>query len=320
MISKKKKDTILKKFWKDNNHFADLFNTVLFHGKQVIVPEELVEKDSDVSSFLNMKNYSETLERYRDVVKKSQNGIEYAVYGVENQMSVHYAMPLRNMVYDALEYLKEYEELAHQNKEKKNLKDSAEFLSGLKKTDRLHPVITLVIYYGEESWDGPLSLCDMLQIPEHLRGLVSDYQMHLLQIVDTGKYQFQNEDVQTVFEVSRNILQRNFAEIEEKYGKRWISPLVRVCIGAITNYEQIINAAEQEGEETNMCRALEELKEEYRIKGRAEGREEERAGILGTMLKNGMTAEELAGYAGIALEEVLKIQEKMTEELQIVSA
>ena len=61
MISKKKKDTILKKFWKDNNHFADLFNTVLFHGKQVIVPEELVEKDSDVSSFLNMKNYSETL-------------------------------------------------------------------------------------------------------------------------------------------------------------------------------------------------------------------------------------------------------------------
>ena len=37
-----------------------------------------------------------------------------------------------------------------------------EFLSGLKKGDRLIPVISLVIYYSPDSWDGPRTLHEML--------------------------------------------------------------------------------------------------------------------------------------------------------------
>ena len=33
--NKIKPDTILKNFWKDNHHFADLFNAALFEGEQV---------------------------------------------------------------------------------------------------------------------------------------------------------------------------------------------------------------------------------------------------------------------------------------------
>ncbi len=36
-----------------------------------------------------------------------------------------------------------------------------EFLSGFWKTDRLIPVITLVIYFGADDWDAPLSLKEM---------------------------------------------------------------------------------------------------------------------------------------------------------------
>ena len=67
-------------------------------GEKVIDPDKLTEKDSDVSDILKMKEHSETLERYRDVIKKNLDGAEYVIYGIENQMSVNYAMPLRNMV------------------------------------------------------------------------------------------------------------------------------------------------------------------------------------------------------------------------------
>ena len=36
-----KTDTVLKNFWRDNARFADLFNTVLFDGDNVIKPEAM---------------------------------------------------------------------------------------------------------------------------------------------------------------------------------------------------------------------------------------------------------------------------------------
>lgn len=50
--NKIKPDTILKNFWRDNHHFADLFNAALFDGEQVLNPDDLLEVDTDVSSFL----------------------------------------------------------------------------------------------------------------------------------------------------------------------------------------------------------------------------------------------------------------------------
>ena len=51
------------------------------------------------------------------------------------------------------------------------------------KTDRLHPVISLCVYYGEKEWDGSFSLTDMLVIPEKLKMLVSDYKMNIFKYV-----------------------------------------------------------------------------------------------------------------------------------------
>lgn len=116
------------------------------------------------------------------------------------------------MVGDALSYLKEYKEITKKNKDEKNLETSEEFLSGLKKTDRLHPVITLCVYYGEKEWDGVGSLKEMLTYPEDLADLVSDYKMNLIQLRDSEGLEFRNKDVQTIFEVSLLIY-------EKKYGK-----------------------------------------------------------------------------------------------------
>ena len=44
----------------------------------------------------------------RDVVKKTAYGVDFVIWGIENQQRIHYAMPLRHMIEDALSYLKEY--------------------------------------------------------------------------------------------------------------------------------------------------------------------------------------------------------------------
>ena len=54
------------------------------------------------------------------------------------------------MIGDAFSYLKEYKEL-EANKKYKNYKTKHEFLSKFQKTDRLHPIVTICIYYGEDS-------------------------------------------------------------------------------------------------------------------------------------------------------------------------
>ena len=54
------------------------------------------------------------------------------------------------MIADSLIYLKEYNEITAKNRNGKNFDTSDEFLSGLQKSDRLHPVISLCIYYGKE--------------------------------------------------------------------------------------------------------------------------------------------------------------------------
>lgn len=108
-------DIIVKEFWRNNERFADLFNAVLFKGKCVIKAENLQEIDTDVSGTIRVQEYKETLKRARDVVKKYYNGVEFNILGLEMQEKVHLAMPLRTMVYDALGYIKEYNEFKSNN-------------------------------------------------------------------------------------------------------------------------------------------------------------------------------------------------------------
>ena len=193
--------------------------------------------------------------------------MEFAIVGIENQEEVHYAMPLRVMIYDALGYLKEYKDLSR-SYEKGELATSSEFLSGMKREDRLHPMITIVIYYGEEAWDGPLSLWDMLEpVSEDVREAVADYPMNLLQVCSSENYHFANEDVQTVLEISRQIQAGDFEKLKGQYGNKKIRGELLRVIGAVTSSKELMEQAEEKQEVFDMCRSLELLKEQGKEEG-----------------------------------------------------
>lgn len=230
--------------------------------------------DTDVSSLLRFNGHAETVQKILDVVKKTAYGIDFVIWGLENQAKIHYAMPLRHMIGDAFSYLKEYNEIVARNKLEKSFETSDEFLSNLKRTDRLHPVISLCIYYGENEWDGPFCLTDMLEIPENLKTLVSDYKMHLLQVRTSNFLKFQNTDINTVFDISRSIYNHDYLKINNLYHTQNISSELGMVIGAITESQQLIDHAldsELHGGEINMCTALEELRNEGIQEGEIRG-------------------------------------------------
>ena len=125
------------------------------------------------------------------------------------------------MIYDALGYPKEYQEINRNHKEQDIKPSRDEFLSGMRREDRFHPIITIVIYYNEKEWDGPHCLSDMMiELPPEMKDVFSDYKMNLLQVSKSDKYIFSNEDVQTVFQITRHIYEENYDEIRLIYKDR----------------------------------------------------------------------------------------------------
>lgn len=263
-----KADVIFKTFWRQNDRFASLFNTVIFGGKEVVKPEALEEIDTDISNTLTFGKYKETLARTRDVVKKAVYGIGFVVMGIENQQEIHYAMPLRVMIYDSLGYLKEFQEIVKHHRKTGDLSSTGEFLTGMCQEDRLHPIISIVIYYNESPWDGPVCLKDMvIKMPREIEQAFSDYKMNLLQVSASEQYQFQNENVQTAFETARYLYQGAFDKVQKQLGNRKIPSDVGAMIGVMTNSKLLIEEAIESRGRIDMCTALEQLEKKGEARG-----------------------------------------------------
>lgn len=103
-------DTITKDYMRDPIVFADAFNKFLYHGKQVIHPQNLIEIDTiEIVVPYGVDGASVPEQKYRDVLKlvMTDGNTAYGILGCEDQDTIHYAMPVKNMVYDAMQ-------LAHQ--------------------------------------------------------------------------------------------------------------------------------------------------------------------------------------------------------------
>ena len=183
-------DAESKKYMSDNARFADAFNYFIYDGKHVVDPKALSPLDPTEIVVPYGNETRVPVQKYRDVLKLWRAMTDgkniYAVLGSENQANVHYAMPVKNGLYDFMNYAKQVEEAKksyqHQNKDQEKVRlTSAEFLSGFRKDDRLIPVITLAIYFGVSDWDGPMSIHEMLNTKdEQLLQFLPDYRINLI--------------------------------------------------------------------------------------------------------------------------------------------
>lgn len=279
-----KKDTITKDYMKDNAVFADVFNHLMYEGKNVIQPEQLRPFDTTTVVVPEDKdNLYLPVQRIRDQFKGvslMEDGEKvYLLLGIENQSELHYAMPIRNMLYDAMEYTAQIEEKSkiNDNKRRQGLKEkisSGEFLTGFYKNDILIPVVTLVVYFGADVWDAPRNLHEMFDVrnKEVLR-YVPDYKINLIvpaEMTDEEIDQFQTNfrEVMLFLKYSKDKAHLKKLISEDSHFRNIDSKTARV-ISTITGSELKLEYAE---EEINMCQAIDEMIEDGREEGRREGR------------------------------------------------
>ena len=273
-----KPDTVLKNYWSNNEQFADLFNAVLFSGRQVIRPEELEDVDTEESVVMEHREYAKSVSSVRDVIKirkiSTEFGAEFVMIGMENQEHIHYAMPMRIMGYDYSAYKKQYDIIAGKHRRGKGLSED-EFLSGMKRTDRLVPVITMVIYYGEKPWDGATTLHGMLDIPEEIAAFVNDYKMLLLE-ARNADLQFHNVNNRDFFHLL-GILRDKSGTLHERKQKaiqyareNEVDRNVVMTVAGATNCRINYDEFGRKGD-ADMWTIFEETREEGREEGRAEG-------------------------------------------------
>ena len=252
--------------------FADFVNGSLYQGRGVIKPEQIEE---------NQTVYSGE-GKTRDILRKVCRGGSYLLIGVENQEAVHYAMPVRCMEYDVLEYKKQLKKLQAKYRKTKGETghglSGAEFLSGMKKEDRLDPVVTIVFYHGTEEYDGCRTLRDMLSLGkenEIFGQYISDYHINLITLKELEEENFQTGVRELVGILkrrkSKEALQKYCRENEERM--RELDEETFDTINIMIDREELLKQKEcyKEGEKLNMCKAMEDWKEELLKEGLEQG-------------------------------------------------
>lgn len=277
-----KPDVVLKNYWRDNEKFADFFNAVLFGGEQVILPDELEERDTDESVITKHGRYAKSIEAYRDninICKKSlAHEVELVILAIESQEYVHYAMPMRVMGYDYSRYKRQYDKNALKYKKPGDITHE-EFVSKMKKTDKFIPVITVVVYYGVKPWDGALSLYGILDIPDDMKPFVNDYKMHLVEARENDLV-FYNMDNIAFFDMMKIILDKNATgekakkELIEYAAEHQVDETVIMTVAGAANCAIDYNASTKKKGEAAMKNLFEKIAEDSKAEGRAEGRAE----------------------------------------------
>ena len=271
------KDSKAKEYLSDNMRFSEICNYVLFDGEKVIKPEDLKECDTtEVLSVFGIDKKQIVKQKWRDLLKSvsvKHTGQMYVILiGAEAQTDIHYAMPVKTMIYDALNYGEQVNEAKKCHWKNKDYRSSDEFLSGFTLDDKLTPVITITLYLGTTQWDGPRSLAEMMpQMDERILPFINDYRINLLnplEITDFSKFE---TGLRPLFELLKN------ASDEEKLNDLITKDetFTRVDVETVAAINLFVGTDikyDEKEEVVNMCKAWDDHKKLGIQEGMKQGR------------------------------------------------
>ena len=261
-----KKDIGWKSYFQDNRRYADMINGLGCGGKQFVRPEDLHEADTELKG------------KSRDLLRKTAFGMNFAIIGIENQDEIDYEFPLRNLHYEVNQYEKQAARIRREVKENAKGLSAGEYLYRFKKESKLYPVLTFVLYTGEEPWDGPMSLSDILDftdIPRELKDKVADYSINLVDIrrlEDTSVFQ---TDLKHVFDFIRCAEDKkklvDLVNSEPYYRNMDEDALDVVSLYAKSKELIAMKKYMNEGGRWDVCKGIRDLMEDSKAEGREEG-------------------------------------------------
>ena len=226
-------DTTCKQLLRDEECFADLCNYAFFQGRQVIKPEELVSRENDLSTLIGNVDDPTEIKRYRDVVRKAGIHGDYVIIGVEHQSTFDKNMLFRILNYDATTYINQVES-----------------------KKEVYPVGSFVFYTGDEEWKLPETLKETLKsIPSEMEPYINDWRLPVIDLKTMDARKLTNRRLKDVVEISQSMFAGSYEGLREN---RKIETESFVMAATFTR-TNIRREDLPEGDEINMCKAMDQL-------------------------------------------------------------
>ena len=270
-------------YFKDPRRIVDFLNEMVFHGRQVITEDNLLEKNPVLHNVYREKNKVVAIENTPDLsVAVTWKSLKFQ-FMIQIQTLEHYAMPVRLLHEKGIDYYNQWKKLQKDHKNCNDLKDNAERLSGMKKTDHFYPVLQIVIYFGQEHWRAAFKMDDLTganDFPEELQKLFSETPMLLFEVYYFKNIHWFQTDLQQVCGFlqrtnDKTALQEYVKANEEVFSKleEDTFDLLTVMSG-IRAMKLIKRDVETVGGEFNMCKAFDDMMRDSKQEGIREGRRE----------------------------------------------
>ena len=256
--------------------FADIVNVLVFDGEEIVHPDAL--EASNLRSQYKAASDGKLHEQERDVVKYWKEGdMRIGLIGLENQTKAEREMVLRVLGYDGAAY-------RDQLRKCKNDEEKA-----------IYPVLTLILYFGEEHWSKPITLKELLNVSDELDDYISDYRINLIEVA------WLDDETISKFTSDFRIVADFF--VQKRKNKHYQPSAEKIChvdellklLVAFTGdptYGEMIPSISKGG--ATMCSVVEQFMNE--------GRTSEQKRIAENMVNQGFNDEQILAVTGITRE------------------
>ncbi|MFR8849775.1 MAG: hypothetical protein ACLVG4_03100 [Blautia faecis] len=202
---------------------------------------------------------------------------------IQIQTLEHYAMPVRLLHEKGIDYYNQWKKLQKDHKNCNDLKDNAERLSGMKKTDHFYPVLQIVIYFGQEHWRAAFKMDDLTganDFPEELQKLFFETPMLLFEVYYFKNIHWFQTDLQQVCGFLQRTNDKTALREYVKANEEVFSKLeedtfdLLTVMSGIRTMKLIKRDVETVGGEFDMCKAFDDMMRDSKQEGIREGRRE----------------------------------------------
>ena len=159
------KDLAEKNLLQYKDVFSDIVNVNLFGGRCYVLAEELSREPGEMIT--KAVSDDKLCQLQMDVPMKCQKHNRSFFLCLENQSEKNNVMPVRDMGYQHAKYMEQIKEVKESNRKTGNYPNP--MTKELNDSQKLSPVITLVLNYSQNEWGKPRCLNDMLEFPEDMK-------------------------------------------------------------------------------------------------------------------------------------------------------
>ena len=187
------------------------------------------------------------IKRYRDVVRKAGIHGDYVIIGVEHQSTFD-----KNMIFRILNY------------------DATTYINQVESKKEVYPVGSFVFYTGDEEWKLPETLKETLKsIPSEMEPNINDWRLPVVDLKTMDARKLMNRRLRDVVEINQSMFAGSYDGLRENR-KIETESFMMAATFTCTN---IRREDLPEGNEINMCKAMDQLFQRMRDEGEVLGLE-----------------------------------------------